>query len=171
MFNKSSRSRSLSFDSHRRQGSFLGKASKFLFVVFSLMVATALTLFGVSSCQEKAAAQQVLSYASKNNCEFRFEGVGHTLIENHCGNNAGVYFMTPQGLHTAPLIDPEVSSLVSQHGCEAPNQCVFNLEMKPRVISGQFDYTINGKQGFYSFEWPRDEQPRLVESSSTSNKS
>jgi len=53
MFNKSSRSRSLSFDSHRRQGSFLGKASKFLFVVFSLMVATALTLFGVSSCQEK----------------------------------------------------------------------------------------------------------------------
>jgi len=112
-----------------------------------------------------------LSYASKNNCEFRFEGVGHTLIENHCGNNAGVYFMTPQGLHTAPLIDPEVSSLVSQHGCEAPNQCVFNLEMKPRVISGQFDYTINGKQGFYSFEWPRDEQPRLVESSSTSNKS
>jgi len=171
MFNQRSRSRSLSFDSNRRQGSFLGKASKFLFVLFSLMVAAALTLFGVSSCQEKAAAQQVLAYTSKNNCEFRFEGVGHTLIENHCGNNAGVYFMTPQGLQTAPLIDTEVSALIDQYGCEAPNQCVFNLEMKPRSISGQFDYTINGKQGFYSFEWPRDEQPRLVESSSTPNKS
>lgn len=102
MFNQHSRSRSLSFDSHRNKSSFVGKAGKFLFIVFGLMVATALTLFGVSSCQEKAASQQVLAYSSKNSCEFRFEGVGLTLIENHCGSNAGVYFMTPQGLHTAP---------------------------------------------------------------------
>jgi hypothetical protein len=171
MFQQRSRSHYMSFDSNRRQGSFLTKASKFLLVLFSLTAVTALVLFGVSSCQDKAAAQQVLPYASKNDCEFRFEGVGHTLIENHCGNNTGVYFMTPQGLHTAPLIDPDVSALLSQHGCEAPNECVFNLEMKTRAISGQFDYTINGKKGFYSFEWPRDEQPRLVESSGTSNKS
>jgi hypothetical protein len=171
MFNQRSRYHSLSFDTGRRQGSFLGKTRRFLLVLFSLTVTTTITLFGISSCQDKAAAQQVLSYTSKNNCEFRFEGVGHTLIENHCGKNAGVYFMTPQGLHTAPLIDPEVSALLNKHGCEAPNQCAFNLEMKPRVISGQFDYTINGKQGFYSFEWPRDEQPRLVETSSAPNKS
>lgn len=164
MFNQRRRSHSLLFDTHRRQSSLLGKASRLLFVLFGLMVATALTLFGVSSCQQNAAAQQVLSYASKNNCEFRFEGVGHTLIENHCGNNAGVYFMTPQGLHTAPLIDPKVSEMVHQYGCDAPNQCVFNLEMNPRAIRGQFDYTINGQEGFYTFEWPRDEQPRLVES-------
>lgn len=135
------------------------------------MIVTALTLFGISSCQDKASSQQVLSFTSKNNCELRFEGVGYTLIENHCGKNAGVYFMTPQGLHTAPLLDPEVSALLVQHGCEAPNQCVFNLDMESRVITGQFDYTINGKQGFYSFEWPRDEQPRLVETSSTPDKS
>ncbi|MCE2744332.1 MAG: hypothetical protein LW710_00305 [Burkholderiales bacterium] len=171
MFQQRSRYHSLSFDTGRKQGSFLRKASRVLSLIFGLMIATALTLFGISSCQDKAEAQQVLSYASKNNCEFRFEGVGHTLIENHCGKNAGVYFMTPQGLHTAPLFDPEVSALLNKHGCEAPNQCAFNLEMKPRVISGQFDYTINGKQGFYSFEWPRDEQPRLVETSSTPDKS
>ena len=171
MFNQRSRSRSLSFDSHRSKSSFVGKAGKFLFIVFGLMVGTALTLFGVSSCQEKAASQQVLAYTSKNACEFRFEGVGLTLIENHCGKDAGMYFMTPQGLHTAPLIDPEVSELVQKHGCDAPNQCQFNLEMNARSFSGQFDYTINGKEGFYSFEWPRDEQPRLVESSSTPNNS
>lgn len=171
MFNQRSRSRSLSFDSHRSQGTFMGKLGRFLFIIFSLMVVAGLTLFGVSSCQEKAASKQVLSYASKNECEFRFEGVGLTLIEKHCGSDAGVYFMTPQGLQTAPLIAAEVSALIDQHGCAAPNSCVFNLEMKPRAISGQFDYTINGKQGFYSFEWPRDEQPRLVESSSTPNKS
>ena len=130
-----------------------------------------LVLFGVSSCQNKSASQQVLSYSSKNNCEFRFEGVGLTLIENHCGSTAGMYFMTPQGLHTAPLIDPKVSALIQQHGCDAPNQCTFNLEMNTRTITGQFDYTINGKEGFYSFEWPRDDQPRLVESSNTPNES
>lgn len=171
MFNQRSRSRSLSFDSHRSNSSFLGKIGKFLFIVFGLMVATALTLFGVSSCQEKTASQQVLAYTSKNACELRFEGVGLTLIENHCSKDAGMYFMTPQGLYTAPLIDPEVSALVQKHGCEAPNQCQFNLEMKSRSFGGQFDYTINGKEGFYSFEWPRDELPRLVESSSMSSKS
>lgn len=171
MFNQRSRSRSLSFDSHRSQSSFVGKVGKFLFVVFTLMLVTGLTLFGVSSCQDKAASQQVLSYASKNECEFRFEGVGLTLIEKHCGSDAGVYFMTPQGMHTAALIDPEVSALIDQYGCEAPNKCVFNLEMNNSSISGQFDYTINGKEGFYSFEWPSDEQPRLVESSSTAKKS
>lgn len=171
MFNQRSRSRSLSFDSHRSQGSFVGKVVKFLFVIFTLMLLTGLTLFGVSSCQDKAASQQLLSYTSKNECEFRFEGVGLTLIEKHCGSDAGVYFMTPQGLHTAPLIDQEVSALIDQHGCEAPNQCAFNLEMNNSSISGQFDYIINGQEGFYSFEWPRDEQPRLVETSSAPNKS
>lgn len=171
MFNQRSRSRSLSFDSHRSQGSLVGKVGKFLSVIFALMLVTGLTLLGVSSCQDNAASQQLLSYASKNECELRFEGVGLTLIEKHCGSDAGVYFMTPQGLHTAPLIDPEVSALIDQHGCEAPNQCAFNLEMNNSSISGQFDYIINGKEGFYSFEWPRDEQPRLVETSSTPNKS
>ena len=171
MFNQRNRSRSLSFDSHRNRGSFVGKLGKFLFVVFSLMVIAAVTLFGVSSCQNKAAHQQTLAYVSKNECEFRFEGVGLTLIENHCGKDAGVYFMTPDGLHTAPLIDPAVSQLVQRHGCEAPNRCAFNLEVKGQSVSGQFDYTINGKEGFYSFEWPDDEQPRLVESSNSSNKS
>lgn len=171
MFNQRSRSRSLSFDSHRSKNSFVGKVGKFLFIVFGLMVATALTLFGVSSCQEKAASRQVLAYTSKNACELRFEGVGLTLIQNHCGKDAGLYFMTPQGLHTAPLIDPEVSELVQKHGCDAPNQCQFNLEMNSRSLSGQFNYTINGKEGFYSFEWPRDQQPRLVESSSAPSKS
>ena len=165
MFNQRSRSRPLSFESHRSQVSFAGRARKFLFIVFGVSVTTALTLFGVSSCQNSATTQQVLSYSSKNNCEFRFEGVGHTLIENHCGNNAGMYFMTPQGLQTAPLIDPEVSELVQKYGCEAPNRCAFSLEMGDRSIAGQFDYTINGKEGFYSFQWPRDEQPHLVESS------
>lgn len=171
MFNRRNRSRSLSFDSHRNQSTFLGKASKFLLVVFTLMVLTGLTMFGVSSCQNNAASQQSLAYISNNACEFRFEGVGLTLIENHCGKDAGVYFMTPEGLHTAPLIDPAVSALIEQHGCKAPNRCAFNLEMKARSISGQFDYTINGKEGFYSFEWPRDEQPRLVESSSAPSNS
>lgn len=171
MFNQRNRSRSLSFDSHRNRGSFAGKVRKFLFVVFTLMVAAALTLFGVSSCENKAVNQQTLAYMSKNNCEFRFEGVGLSLIENHCGKDAGVYFMTPDGLQTAPLIAPEVSQLVQRHGCESPNRCAFNLEVKDQSLSGQFDYTINGKEGFYNFEWPADEQPRLVESSDSPNKS
>lgn len=171
MYNRRHTSRPLYFDSHRNQGSFASKARRFLIVASGLAVVSSLVLFGVSSCQNKSASQQVLSYSSKNNCEFRFEGVGLTLIENHCGSTAGMYFMTPQGLHTAPLIDPKVSALIQQHGCDAPNQCTFNLEMNTRTITGQFDYTINGKEGFYSFEWPRDDQPRLVESSNTPNES
>lgn len=165
MFKQRHRTRSLSFDSHRNQSSFVGKVGKFLLLIFTLMLVTGLTLFGMSSCQNTAATQQLLSYTSKNECEFRFEGVGLTLIENHCGKDAGVYFMTPQGLYTAPLIDPEVSALMDRHGCAAPNQCAFNLEIDDRSISGQFDYNLNGREGFYSFEWPRDQQPRLVDSS------
>ena len=93
----------------------------------ALMVIAAVTLFGVSSCQNKAAHQQTLAYVSKNDCEFRFEGVGLTLIENHCGKDAGVYFMTPDGLHTAPLIDPEVSQLVQRHPDAAPGLLDFEL--------------------------------------------
>ena len=47
MFNQRNRSRSLSFDSHRNRGTFAGKVGKFLFVVFSLMLVAALTLFGM----------------------------------------------------------------------------------------------------------------------------
>jgi hypothetical protein len=171
MFNQRNRSRALSFESHRRRGSFAGRLRRFLFVVFSLMVVAALILLGVSSCENQSAHRQTLAYVSKNECEFRFEGVGLTLIENHCGKDAGVYFMTPDGLLTAPLIDPAVAQLVQRHGCEAPNRCAFNLEMKGKSVSGQFDYLINGKEGFYSFEWPGDEQPRLVDSSNSPSKS
>lgn len=159
------------FDSHRRQGSFFGRAFRFLLMLLSLGGIAAATFFTVSSCQEKAASSHALSYASRNACEFRYEGVGLTLIENHCGASTGIYFMTPQGLYTAPLIDPAVSALVKSHGCEAPNRCVFNLQVKANSIGGQFDYLLNGREGFYSFEWPRDQQPRLVESSKTGSKS
>lgn len=171
MFKSRSRSRSLSFDSHRNNSSFLGRAGRLLMLLFTLVLITGLTLFGISSCQQKAASRHVLSYSSKNACEFRFEGVGLSLTENHCGKTAGVYFMTPEGLHTAPLIDPQVSALIHTHGCDAPNQCVFNLHVEDDAITGQFDYTINGQEGFYSFEWPRDEQPRLVDSSKPQSKS
>lgn len=159
------------FDSHRRQGSFLGRAFRFLLVLLGLGGVAAATLFGVSSCQERAASTRQLAYAARNACEFRYEGVGLTLIENHCGASTGIYFMTPQGLYTAPLIDPTVSALVRKHGCEAPNSCAFKLQVKAASIGGQFDYQLNGREGFYSFEWPRDQQPRLVESSTTESKS
>jgi hypothetical protein len=165
-FNQYNRSRSLSFDAHRKQGSFLGRASKLLFLALSLILVTAFTLFGISSCQDNAASKHVLTYSSKSNCEFRFEGVGYTLIENHCGKSSGVYFMTPEGMHTAPLIHPQVSALIQKQGCEAPNQCLFNLEVNEGSMNGQFDYILNGQEGFYSFEWLSDQQPRLVESSS-----
>ncbi len=169
MFTQRNRYRSLSFDSHRKQNSFLGKVGKFLVVILCLAAAIALAVFGVSSCQNKAASQQILSYVSKNNCEFRFEGIGLTLIENHCASSSGLYFMTPEGLRTAPLIDPAISKLIDQYGCDAPNRCAYSLEINEHAVNGQFDYTLNGKEGFYSFEWPQDQQPRLLESGGGSN--
>ncbi|HEX4857241.1 MAG TPA: hypothetical protein VFV28_10535, partial [Limnobacter sp.] len=90
MFQPRHRSMSLSFDSHRNKSSFAARLGKFLFIVLLLGVAAGLTLFSVSSCQEKAASTRVLTFASRNACELRYEGVGLTLIENHCGANTGI---------------------------------------------------------------------------------
>lgn len=157
---------SLSFDLSRPKRSVWRVMGRFLFIVCSLMVLASLVLFGVSSCQTNSAAEQVLSFTANNKCEFRFEGEGLTLIENHCGSSAGIYFMTPEGLLTAPLIEPAVSELLDKHGCNAPNRCQFNVKTGDTSVRGQFDYLINGVEGFYTFEWPRDALPRLVDSSS-----
>lgn len=136
-----------------------------LATLFVAMLTAGLTLMAMSMWQKQPVTESLLNYAGKNECEVRFEGEGVSLIENHCGASAGVYLMTPQGLRTSNLIEPEISEQIRTKGCEAPNRCVYQLELQGNAIRGQFDYTFEGAEGFYTFEWLQGGSVQLVESS------
>ncbi|WP_370263564.1 hypothetical protein [Limnobacter sp.] len=141
-----------------------------LVVVFAMVVvALGAAFMGFQNYKMQAPIERTLAYAGKNACEFRFEGTGVSLMQSHCEHNKGVYVMTTTGMMTAPLIDPSVEALLNQHGCDAPNRCQFHLSLGRKAVQGQFEYTINGQQGFYEFRWPKDDEPQLVKSSTASS--
>ncbi|HEX4916701.1 MAG TPA: hypothetical protein VFV43_02260 [Limnobacter sp.] len=168
MLNRRDRGRSFYFNPPPKTNLFK-KVLGWLAGCSALAVCAVLTWYGVAHYHANAPTERTLAYAGKNACEYRFEGIGVSLIQSHCEHNEGMYVMTPSGMMTAPLIDPSVQTLLDQHGCEAPNHCEFHLELGREAVQGQFEYTIHGQDGFYEFDWPRDEEPRLVKSSSLSS--
>ena len=136
-----------------------------LAALFVSMLIAGLALMAMSMWQKQPVTESLLNYAGKNECEVRFEGVGVTLIENHCGASAGVYLMTPQGLRTSSLFEPQISEQIRDKGCDAPNRCAYQLELQGNAIRGQFEYTFEGVDGFYAFEWLQGGSVQLVESS------
>ncbi|HEX4878276.1 MAG TPA: hypothetical protein VFV39_00395 [Limnobacter sp.] len=168
MFNRRDRGRSLYLNPPPR-GNVLRKLFTFLFGLLAFSGTLALLWYGLNYYQDNAPTESTLAYTSKNACEFRFEGMGVSLIQSHCEHNQGIYIMTTSGMMTAPLIDPSVRQLLDRYGCDAPNRCEFHLELGRQAVQGQFEYIINGQEGFYEFDWPRDLEPRLVKSSTASN--
>ncbi|HEX4843337.1 MAG TPA: hypothetical protein VFV57_06675 [Limnobacter sp.] len=168
MFNRRDQGRSFYFNPPAKANVFKKILGRFL-ALSTLIAFGALAWYGVSNHRANAPAERTLAYIGKNACEYRFEGMGVSLIQSHCEHNEGVYVMTTTGMMTAPLIDPSVQTLLDQHGCEAPNRCEFHLELGRDAVQGQFEYTINGQDGFYEFDWPRDDEPRLVKSSALSD--
>lgn len=114
--------------------------------------AAGLTLFGISACESLTHEWSVAEFASKNECELRYEGVGLTVIENRCGESAGLLLISTQGQFAAPLVKPEVTQALHAEGCAAPNQCRYLLDIADNRVRGQLEYSTKARQGVVEFE-------------------